>query len=317
MTSFYTSSPTVVIPAQPIPDQYFHSAHFRNFQQPQPNGLFNQSPASNPRSFPPTPSSGCIAGRKRSRGDIFSPDDDQEDHSTSANVDSSSASRGEPMYGPGMTLIYPNDPRGHYTVDASSQSGTWVDSQQQADASPNRPIMPSRKSQRTNRSTDDVALFAQPDIAPRATTNEPLIDEATRLLGISWMRMDRYEGGRINQKAYTRWIERYYPGISSVELWFQNNSIPGYLGVATNNASGMKEYLLWSDDLKQAVLVTRQPTELVSKLSMAMPSTLISSATMSIFANTDPASEPSVTATPVPSFAAETVTPQVGDMEVD
>lgn len=308
MTSFYTSSPTVVVPPpqQSLPDQYFHAGHYRTFQpdNTSPNGLFNQTPGSSATTpFPPTPSSGCIAGRKRSRGDI---EDDLDQAPSVAPIEPSSVLKAEPTYGPGMTLSYPNDPRGHYASDAGSDERTAQTSQQSE-----RPMMPSRKSQRTSaRDTEPILLPSLPTQPTQSYGYQAFIDEVTRTLGISWMRMDRYEGGRINQRAYTRWIERHYPCLSNVELWFENDSIPGYLGTAMNNTSGVQEYLLWSFDLKQAVLVTRQPSQLTSLLNMTQPSNLIKSASVSIFANDQPTDCGNT------SPGAQASVPQTSDMDM-
>lgn len=319
MSSFYTSSPTVVLPMQhTFPDQYFHDGHFRSIVQQSPSGLtndlFNQSQASN--SLPPTPSAGAIAGRKRSRGDIFSPDDDQEGNAT-APVESASVNQGDPVYGPGMTLIYPNDPSGHYNRGESTQSGTWLE--QRAEEAVNavkeakRPIMPSRKSQRMGLTATvlcETAPSIQADSAKRANIAEPFIDEVTRLLGVSWMRMDGSETLQITQKAYTRWIDRHYPGLTDVELWFENTSVQAYLGTAMNGTTGAKEFLLWSHDLKQAVLVTREPAELIVKLGQ--PQSLINSATVSMFANSEPVVDEAMV-----NGTTQAPVSQGGDMEVD
>ncbi|GAB7349412.1 hypothetical protein MBLNU459_g8529t1 [Dothideomycetes sp. NU459] len=324
MSSFYTSSPTVVLPMQQaLPDQYFHDCHYRSAIQQSPSGLpngsFNTSLA--PNSLPPTPSAGAIAGRKRSRGDNFSPEDDQEGNAT-APVKPVPVNRGDPVYGPGMTLIYPNDPSGHYNRDPSTEPGTWLE--QRAEEAVNavkddrRPIMPSRKSQRLGAAAtavDNITPLAQTDCAKRSNTAEPFIDEVTRLLGISWMRMDGSEGIQVRRKAYTRLIERHYPGLANVELWFENTSIQGYLGTALNKATGLQEFLLWSDDLKQAVLVTREPSELILKLGQ--PQTLVSSATESMFASSEAAvEEPIVNGTAPSPFTLAPVAQGV-DMEMD
>lgn len=301
-----------------FPDQYFHDGHYRSAIQQSPTGLingsFNQSSASN--SLPPTPSADAIAGRKRSRGDIYSPEDDQEGNAT-APVGPTPVNRDDPVYGPGKTLIYPNDPSGHYN---QGQSGTWLE--QRAEEAVNaaegvkRPIMPSRKSQRmgpTAATWDENGPSIQTDSVKRANPAEPFVDEVTRLLGISWMRMDGSEGLQIAQKAYTRWIERHYPGLTNIELWFENTSVQAYLGTALNKATSAKEFLLWSNDLKQAVLVTRDPSELI--LRLGQPQTLISSATVSMFANDEPVVE-EATISPSASIPSAAI-PQGGDMEVD
>lgn len=303
----------------PQPDQYFHPSHYHSVipQSPNafPNGANIRSTPSN--SLPPTPSADSIAGRKRSRSDIYSPEDEHEDVSGPAPVEVSPVYRGEPVYGPGMTLVYPNDHSGHYAVDASSQSGTWLE--ERADsvvAKTQRPIMASRKSQRMapSSSRSDIPILRQEDSTQRTATAEPLIDEVTRLLGISWIRMDGSEALQISQKAYTRWITRHYPGLADVELWFENASIPGYLGVASNKTSSAREFFLWSNDLKQAVLVTRNPAELVAKLSQ--PQSIISSAALSMFANTEAIPETCSVSGTSPPPSSPAVSEEVA-MEVD
>ncbi|KAK8217563.1 hypothetical protein M8818_001321 [Zalaria obscura] len=308
-SSFYASSPTVVLPPQQVPDQYFSNSHYRtDSSMTTPSGQFNNMTMS---SLPPTP--GSIAGRKRTRGDEHSPEEDNaEDGSISGPPSSPPKSRGEPIYGPGMTLIYPNDP-GYYTMDAGSQSGTWVEERPPTlSSSPTRPIAVSRKSQRLDSRApglDDIARATQQFAPSRdASVPDPLIDEATRLLGISWVRMDGSEASRISQRAYTRWIQRHYPVLTHVELWFENNAIPGYLVCATNTNTGIKEYWLLSNDLHQAVLVTRNPEELVAKLSQ--PHRLQMASEM-MFANLDAPSPRKEQQDPIDCSA------QTGGMDLD
>ncbi|THX52768.1 hypothetical protein D6C83_02141 [Aureobasidium pullulans] len=304
MTSFYASSPTVVLPAPS--SQYF--PHSQTYQPPTsiPNAFFKQTTL-------PTPSTSSTAGRKRSRDD-----DDDEEVNLVAPLPSPPMNRGEPIYGPGMTLN---------NLHGQSSTGTWVENTwvetPQIDpiaTQASRPTMPSRKSQRRAPSgpdSDEIALMTEPSAHRRTASVEPLIDEVTRLLGISWMRLDASEALQISAKAYTRWVCRHYPGLADIELWFENSSIPGYLGVATNRASGQKVFLLWSNDLKQAVLVTRDPTELISKLMS--PQTIISSATESMFATDEPvADDSSDKGSPSPTFAIPSIVPQAAAaMDVD
>lgn len=299
MTSFYTSSPTVVMPPQQTSDQYFHSGHCRPFQpNTQSNGLFNQSSGST-ASFQPTPSSGSIAGRKRSRGDD---EDDTDETPAAASIIIPSVA---PTYGPGMTLSYPNDPRGHYAVDDHVENPA---------AKSDRPVMPSRKSQRTTaHGSENLSLPPRPILSQPATQNDSVIDKVTRVLGVSWMRMDRYEGGRISQRAYTRWIQCHYPGLANVELWFENSSIPGYFGTAFNQALGAQDYLIWSFDLKQAVSITTNPEDISSKLSARNLASLVKSASMTIFASEAPVFDDSTTS----PLAQEIPTLSTGDMEID
>ncbi|KAF4547669.1 Hypothetical protein D9617_38g091090 [Elsinoe fawcettii] len=303
----------------PVPDQYFHEGHYRSTSGlPTPP---HTSKGTNQPSFPPTPSDGAIAGRKRSRGDIYSPEDEHVDGSIMTEQPAPPpAPRGNPVYGPGMTLIYPNDPSGSYNADASTQSGTWLEeTAEQAAAQAARPIMATRKSQRLDSTAsrlDGVASILQ--TAPRAPGTEPLIDEATRMLGISWVRMDASESTQISQRAYTRWIDRHYPALTNIEVWFENSAIPGYLGKATNTANGLEEYYLWSLDLHQAILVTRNPQDLIVKLSS--PQMSLSQATETICADVEPVVEAAAANAAIvhnDRFAVEQEPAATGGMDLD
>ena len=198
--------------------------------------------------------------------------------------------RGEPIMGPGMTLVYPGELG--YAQAAASQSGTWVE--EQAERKPfelrhlKRPSMSSRKSQRISTAigADDLAQLVLPP-QMREATSEPLIDEATRVLGISWTRMDSSEALRINQAAYAKFIQKHYPSLSRVVIWFENSAIPGYLVTAQNGYNGLQEYYIFSHDLTEARLVTRDPSDLLPRLRM-LPALHLAAPGGHIRAETDP-----------------------------
>jgi len=280
--SFFASAPTVVLP--PSQDQYFVGSHYANQsgQAPaingiSPNGLSNSKPFTPSASTPPAVTPGSLAGRKRSRGDIFSEVEEEGDRLDDGSVpvptiEELNKLRGKPIHGPGMTLIYPDDPA--YAMAAESQSGTWVEDQSTRKpfqlAHAKRPSVTSRKSQRMDSSAagpDDLAQLVLPP-QMREVTTEPLIDEATRSLGISWTRMDSTEALQINQKAYAKWIQNHYPGLKEVAIWFENSAIPGYLVAALNAYSERREFYIFSNDLTEARLVTSDPSQLVPRLKM-------------------------------------------------
>ena len=109
--------------------------------------------------------------------------------------------------------------------------------------------------------SDDLAQLVLPPQIREATT-EPLIDEATRVLGISWTRMDATDVTRINRAAYSKWIQNHYASLKDVEVWFENSAIPGYLVKASNAYNGQFEYYIFSNDLTEARLVTSDPSQL-------------------------------------------------------
>ena len=213
-----------------------------------------------------------------------------------------------------MTLVCSNDPSGHYGQKAGPQPGTWVEERK---AKATRPIIATRKSQRLDPSVQDEAASSITAPVPRTPGSEPLIDEATRMLGISWTRLDVGENNQIKQRAFTRWISRHYPFLDNVDLWFENSSIPGYLGNATRKDTGVEEYYLWSLDLHQAILVTRNPGDLIIKLSQ--PHMSLSQAVDTIKADLEPVVEASAANAAIlhnDRFLVDEP-PASGDMEVD
>lgn len=290
--TFYASSPAVVLPPSQ-PNQYFASSHYAESSShiQTPGALSN--PFTPNGSIPPTP--GSLAGRKRSRGDITAPEDEDErteDGSVATPVDEeSSKARGKPVYGPGMTLIYPEDCG--YQAAAQSQSGTWIEERAERKtfqlSHSKRPSVSSRKSQRMGAGAsgpDDLAQLVLPPQMREATT-EPLIDEATRVLGISWKRMNTTEALQINQAAYSKWIQNHYTGLKDVAVWFENSAIPGYLVEARNAYNGQQEYYIFSNDLTEARLVTTEPSQLVPRLKM-LPALHLAAPGGHIRAETDP-----------------------------
>ncbi|KAM3425590.1 hypothetical protein BST61_g7537 [Cercospora zeina] len=296
--SFFDNSPTVVLPPS-APNQYFVNSHYAQQQNSNARILNGINPAglANANAFnanATTPAS--IAGRKRSRGDIFSQDDEEEEHledgsTVTPGSDGPVKPRGKPVYGPGMTLIYPEDPG--YEACAESQSGTWKEELEArrpfALAHSKRPSVTSRKSQRMDSRAvgpDDLAQLVLPPTM-REVTNEPLIDEVTRRLGISWTRMDSSEARQINQRAYSKWISNHYPQLTDVSIWFENSSIPGYLVAALNAYNGQHEYYIFSEDLTEARLVTTDPSQLIVRLQM-LPALHLAAPGGCIRAETDP-----------------------------
>ncbi|KAF2169326.1 hypothetical protein M409DRAFT_20550 [Zasmidium cellare ATCC 36951] len=309
--SFFTSSPTVVLPPN-APNQYFANSHYTDHQASAPaiNGI-SPNGLSNANGFTPngtTPNAftsngtaaastpGSLAGRKRSRADVFDENEGEDDRLGDGSVSTPTTEelkkpRGKPVYGPGMTLIYPEDPG--YDMCAESQSGTWVE--ERAERKPfqlahaKRPSVTSRKSQRMNTTAsgpDDLAQLVLP-ASMRDVTSEPLIDEATRALGISWTRMDSDEAHQIQEKAYSKWIQNHYPGLKDIAIWFENKGLPAYLVAALNAYNGQHEYYIFSHDLTEARLVTTEPSQLIPRLRM-LPALELAAPGGCIIAETDP-----------------------------
>ncbi|KAH9828085.1 hypothetical protein Tdes44962_MAKER02635 [Teratosphaeria destructans] len=241
---FSSASPTVVLPP-PQQDHYFGN-------QPYANGLSNGNAPSlftNTSAFaanasiPPTP--GSVAGRKRSRGDINEVEEEE------GRMDDGS-------------VLTPID------GDIDMNNEEQASHNQAGPVHQKRPSVSSRKSQRRDRGgsgSGDLAQLLVPQ-AIREAAAEPLIDQATRVLGISWLRMDSTEAQRITQAAYAKYIQNHYPSLKDVAVWFEYKSIPGYLVQARNAYNGLQEYYIFSDDLTEGRLVTSEPAQLIPRLQM-------------------------------------------------
>ncbi len=309
---FFTSSssPAVLIPAN-LTNGYFNGDHYVGTSNVVPSALGSASTPGGLTALATTP--GALAGRKRSRGDIHAPDDEEVpgDGSIDTPVSgSASRPRGKPVYGPGMTLIYPEDPG--YAACAESQSGTWVEDSiqrqqfQLQDRHIKRPSVSSRKSQRvapSSSESDHLAQLVLPAEMREATT-EPLIDEATRVLGISWTRMDSSEALQINQAAYSKLIQKHYPALKEVSIWFENSAMPCYLVQALNAYSDLWEYFLFSHDLKEARLITTDKSQLVPRLKM-LPALELAAPGGTMYAVPDPSTATLIDTTSLKAMMAE------------
>lgn len=275
--SFFNPSPTVVLPSA-APDQYFGN-HYMDQDTNAPmlnnissttNGLHGQPLAATPTPPEIKPS---LAGRKRSRGDIFSEVEEDGGRNDDGSI--------------------PTPPT---EEPANMQSNGCLDDRMEQDqdqlaSAVKRPSVTSRKSQRMDSKaslsgSDDLAQLILPPSIREATT-EPLIDEATRSLGISWIRMDSSEALQISQRAYSKWIQNHYPRLSDVAIWLENSALPAYLVTANNTGNGQREYYLFSNDLTEARLVTTDPSQLIPRLRM-LPALELAAPGGKLLAESDP-----------------------------
>ncbi|KAI1982507.1 hypothetical protein LOZ53_005511 [Ophidiomyces ophidiicola] len=157
--------------------------------------------------------------RKRSRAEFHASEDEDSSKTTVQQPSPANAPILEaPIYGEGMTLL---NPRTGLAISAESQTGTWLEEKAGSQASlpaiasgSAQPDLPSRKSQRLDASAsrwDDVTTAAIQHKLQNSTHDDtfrgingltststsssfnpqnPLIDDATHLLGISWQRVN-------------------------------------------------------------------------------------------------------------------------------
>lgn len=262
--TFYASSPTVVLPAQQ-PSQYFVENPNPSppvFSNLNPFGAL-PSPSKQFAASQLTPTPGA-AGRKRSRADSdLGGHDYFGDGSAPERAPSPPKPKVEPIYGPGMTLIYPDQPG--RVLDAGSQTGTWAEErahaealEQASSASAGRPRMLSRKSQRldiTAAGPDDVALAAM-GTPPKATPIHPITEDPAALaLGIGWSSVAENPARQDAARGWQRFIERHFP-LSQVTILVESRSLPGYLVSATED-QGSIGFFLFDEALNYARLVAR------------------------------------------------------------
>ncbi|KAF2707855.1 hypothetical protein K504DRAFT_458339 [Pleomassaria siparia CBS 279.74] len=249
--NYYASSPTVVLPPQQ--SHGYFSPHQRSHS---PSAMGNFRPK-----YPTPPSLNYLAavsnssvGRKRSIDNV----DDPEENSPVGTIVTQSPPKPkvEPIYGPGMTLIYPDAPS--FSIAAESQTGTWCEEKNETKevAQPDRPIAVSRKSQRMDSATkvtvpslnDMVVDVPQKFIDDNGTTIEMLITS----LGIGWKNIMTNPTLRDVARAYSRVIENHFD-LTDVTVMLEKESLSAYLVRAKQH--GVQGYYLFSDTLQWCQLI--------------------------------------------------------------
>ncbi|ORY11734.1 hypothetical protein BCR34DRAFT_317071 [Clohesyomyces aquaticus] len=254
--NYYASSPTVVLPPQQ-PTNYF------------PPHQRAHSPASFRPKFPTPPSlnylaavSNATAGRKRSITDVDDPEENSPDGSVTIQLPAKP--KPEPIYGPGMTLIYPGEPG--WSIAAESQTGTWCEEKHETEekATPVRPIAVSRKSQRLDSATA-VVVPSLNDMAVEAIIddNGNTIDTLIRSLGVGWKNFMTNDNLREASRAYSRVIENHFD-LTEAIVMLEKESLSAYFVRAKQH--GVQGYWLFSDSLQWCQLVGWSLQRAVSNL---------------------------------------------------
>ncbi|KAL4980716.1 hypothetical protein BDW66DRAFT_124628 [Aspergillus desertorum] len=225
--------------------------------------------------------------RKRSRDDVAAEDTPSE---PAQKVPIAlPAPEEEPVYGEGMTLLNPRTGR---ALSAESQTGTWYEEEYEkaivAAKSPasqiNAPSQASRKSLRLDPSApslDDIAssriqrqlqendnddklriLNASSSRLSPFSSEEPFVDDATRLLGISWQRVkadDKDMAAAV--RGWKKYIDRQFSQyIVDAKILMKNRALNAYLVSARPmtpfaDPAQMPAFYLFNDDLTHAQLV--------------------------------------------------------------
>jgi hypothetical protein len=213
----------------------------------------------------------AVSGRKRSFADTR---DDEQDV---ADADGSQVSpqapapasktRGEPVYGPGMTLIYPDDPS--FAIAAESQTGTWAEEKAEletviAQAVARRPVATSRKSQRRD---TGMSLTIDPPVileangnsammngSPSPTSIDVPIDTLALTLGIGWKRIPSSQAEA--KPGWEKYIYKYYDHLTDPSILLHNEGLQAYLVRGLSSASDTQEcWWVFQEDLSVCRLV--------------------------------------------------------------
>lgn len=198
--------------------------------------------------------SNSSAGRKRSIADV---DDPEENLPVGSIVTQLPVKpKPEPVYGPGMTLIYPGEQG--YSMAAESQSGTWYEEKMEKEekAESERPIAVSRKSARMCPSANvDIASLNDMD----TQKTEDMIDDKGNTintliasLGVGWKNVMTNPNLRDAARAYSRVIERHFDFTDALVM-LEKESLSAYLVRAKQH--GVQGYWLFSDSLQWCQLV--------------------------------------------------------------
>ncbi|KAL2818842.1 hypothetical protein BJX63DRAFT_382978 [Aspergillus granulosus] len=225
--------------------------------------------------------------RKRSRDDVAAEDSVTE--RVARFSPPALAPQEEPIYGEGMTLI---NPRTGLALSAESQTGTWYEERMESALAAVPPVSSqthassqgSRKFQRLDPSApglDDIAssriqrhLQANDSDENRRLLNtstrsnpfspeEPLVDDATRLLGISWQRIqtDNDADMAAAVRGWKKYIDRQFSRhLTDAEILVKNRALGAYLVSARPilplaGPAQMPAFYLFKDDLTQGQLV--------------------------------------------------------------
>ncbi|PLB53110.1 hypothetical protein P170DRAFT_123367 [Aspergillus steynii IBT 23096] len=190
----------------------------------------------------------------------------------------------EPVYGEGMVLL---NPRTGMALSAESQTGTWYEEVSEttatASAGSSQPqaagssSLAGRKSQRLDPSApsyDDIALSSMQRLQDASgddnrrnlnsnpfTSGEPLVDDATRLLGISWQRIGMDDNDMAAAvRGWKKYIDRQFSSyLSDCEILMKNRALNAYLvtarPVSPFGLASSPAFYLFNDDLTQGQLV--------------------------------------------------------------
>jgi hypothetical protein len=221
-------------------------------------------------------SASSISGRKRSIADVHEgePQVDLDGSITTPQSElppSPTKPKGEPIMGPGMTLIYPDDPR-YNAVQAGSQTGTWVEQNVvEAEQASVRPSVSSRKSQR--REVPETIIVEAPEntlvnevitSASTVPSDEP-VDKLSIILGVGWKRLPPAQAPAA--KGWEKYILNHYSSIEDPSILLFNEGLHAYLVRAISASNDTQEcWWVFQEDLSACRLVGHYEDDAIRSL---------------------------------------------------
>ncbi|KAM5443867.1 hypothetical protein MferCBS31731_001113 [Microsporum ferrugineum] len=194
----------------------------------------------------------------------------------------------EPIYGEGMVLI---NPKTGLAVSASSQTGTWYEEKAEERATSNRisaPVtsninsehakaLPSRKTQRLDATAsgyDDITALSiahklqssANDVCGSSSSKGPEmphVDDATRLLGISWQRMANDDKDMVAAiRGWEKYINNHFAAyLRDAQIMLKHRGLNVYLVSALptgqHDKATQRHFYLFDDNLTEGQLIGR------------------------------------------------------------
>ncbi|KAL7782946.1 hypothetical protein V8C37DRAFT_397539 [Trichoderma ceciliae] len=159
--------------------------------------------------------------------------------------------------------------------EADSQSGTEVDdmiTEQEENGLANGRHLRNHKSQRlligSDHSSSNKAAPAMPlsttDASENSINDELVIDYFTLHLGIGWKKIKDGDHVQAAARGWARFIENNYP-LTNVNILLESKGLQSYL------VESMEGFYLFTEDLRQARLVSRHATGAIKNLQYTPP----------------------------------------------
>jgi hypothetical protein len=233
--NYFASSPVLIPPSPSVFPQPTAKRHVPKY--PQPPSLNYLARTSN-----------GLAGRKRSRDE----DHDVEPDSSSRPI--ALPAKPEPIMGPGMTLIYPDEPS--LNISPESQSGTWMEERAESSPSSSRPQLIARKSR--------CRIEDLPELPDTIQNNE--IDPLVRQLGIGWKRLSETQQSAIaGSETYIR--KQFDLNNPHVILHHEGLSLYVVESVPVSAQGYWPQFWLFHEDLRSCRFLCNEDSQLLERLN--------------------------------------------------